>query len=231
MTKKSVMIAVPAYSWAISTGTVRSLFADMMALRDRGDDVTLFDESGSTDLSDARAVMVAKALDAGVTHLVNVDADVFWQKGALVGLVDSEVDMVGAAYPRRLDPISWPVRFLGEGHEPSSDVPPPGQLMEVAGAPGGFIRYTRACLEQMVEAYPDLQYRSAAFHSPLTGLFDPIRVNGGKLTEDNSFAHRWRAIGGKVWLNPWVKMGHIGPKAFIGCLGDWLNGRQQTTAA
>jgi hypothetical protein len=225
MAKNHVVIAIPAYQWTVQIGTMRSVLTDLLTLVKRGDDVSVYDESGSADLSDARAVMVAQFLKGPGTHLVNVDADVCWEAGALVRLVDAPHDVVGGAYPYRVDPVSFPVRHLPDGPPP---LDPETGLLEVAGVAGGFVRYTRSALERMVEAYRETAYESSRGPGlTLHGLFDQMHVDGRKFTEDYSFCERWRRIGGKVWLDPTIAMGHIGNKMFAGRLSDALKTSQE----
>ena len=223
-----IVIAVPAYTWQVHISTMRSIITDLLALVARGDRVSIFDESGSSDLADARAIIVAHFLNGDGTHLISLDNDVCWQAGALVRLVDAPVDMVAGVYPKRQDPIEFPLRYL-DRPELWSD--PKTGLLEVEAVQGGFVRYSRACLERMVEAYADLRCLSS--RSPLGhlyALFDPLRLpDGRKLGEDFAFCHRWRAIGGEVWIDPEFKMGHTGLKLFAGSLGDHL--RQAMKAA
>ena len=46
-----------------------------------------------------------------------------------------------------------------------------------------------------------------------------------KFGEDYSFCIRWRDIGGQVWVDPEIEMGHIGLKCFQGHFGNWLKSR------
>jgi hypothetical protein len=41
-------------------------------------------------------------------------------------------------------------------------------------------------------------------------------------TEDYVFCRRFRAIGGKVWVDPILELDHTGTKVFRGCLFDYL---------
>lgn len=224
-TAKHVCIAVPAYTWTVFIPTMRSIITDLLTLTQRGDRVTILDESGSTDLPDARAVNVAKFMECGGTHLVSIDNDVCWEAGALVRLIDYPVDMVAGVYPKRQDPIEFPLTFPDEATELWAD--PDTGLLEAKEVQGGFVRFTRAVFEQMFAAYPDLQFRSTRYGSdaPLYALFEPMFVDGRRKGEDFAFCRRWRAIGGKVWVDPEIRMAHIGNKAFIGSLGDWLRNR------
>lgn len=216
---RHVVIATPAYSGTIHLGTMRSVVADMTALMRRGDVVTVLDECDNTDISDARATMVMQFLEGSGDDLVFVDNDVSWEAGALLRLLDHPVDLVAGIYRRRIEPVLYPVRWLHERAELHAE----NGLLEVAGVPGGFTRCTRSMLERMIVAYQDLLYERR--DRAIIGLFDAYRIGPRKLSEDFSFCQRWRDIGGKVWVDPEMNMGHVGLANFTGHLGDWLRGR------
>jgi hypothetical protein len=41
-----------------------------------------------------------------------------------------------------------------------------------------------------------------------------------KYGEDYSFCKRWRDMGGRVWVDPTISMGHLGTKIWKGRLAD-----------
>lgn len=218
---RHIVIAIPAYAGTIHLATMRSVIRDMTALMQRGDIVSIDDESGNTDIADARAVMVTKFLSGAGTDLVFVDNDVCWEAGALLRLVDYETDLVAGIYPRRADPVDFPIRYIEERSELHAD--PETGLLEVAGVPAGFMRCSRSMLEQMRWSYAGLSYER---HGRETlGIFEPYKMDRRKLSEDYSFCQRWRDIGGKVWVDTEILMGHVGMKSFDGRLGDWLRNR------
>lgn len=218
---RHVVIATPAYSGTIHLGTMRSIIHDITALMQRGDVVSVQDECGNTDIADARAFMVSRFLAGQGTDLVLVDNDVSWQAGALLRLVDYPVDLVAGVYPRRSDPLDFPVRYIESRSEVWADSAT--GLIEVAGAPAGFMCCSRVMLERMVAAYPHLAYERRG--GKVLGLFDPYKVGSRKLSEDYSFCQRWRDIGGSVWVDPNIKMGHVGLQTFAGNFGEWLRSR------
>lgn len=228
--KRHVWIAIPAYTGTIHMGTMRSVIADMLAFADRGDKVTIFDESGNAMIGDCRALIVAKFLEGDGTDLVFVDSDVSWEAGALLKLVDQPVDFVAGIYPQRKDPINYCVRWKADKAELWAD--PETGLLEVEGVPAGFMRLTRAMLERMVAHYPDTAFHcDPAKDQTAWALFDPHRIGRIKFGEDYSFCRRWTDIGGKVWVDPEIRMGHCGNKTFIGSLGDWLRNRPTEQSA
>lgn len=221
---KHVVIAIPAYTWTVYIPTVRSLFTDLVTLVGRGDRFSIYDELGSGDLSATRAGIMAKFLAGEGTHLVSIDHDVCWEPGALLTLVDAGVDLVAGVYPKREDPITFPVRYL-DREELHRD--PETGLLEVAAVQGGFTCYSRACLERMRDAYAETMTSKSSRYpfGETVDVFDPIKVDGRKLGEDFAFCQRWRAIGGRIWVEPEIKMAHIGNKAFSGSFGAWLRSR------
>ena len=200
---------------------MRSVLTDLLALQARGDAVTIYDESGNAMIADCRAVIVAQFLASDATDLVFVDSDVAWEAGTLLKLVDAPVDFVAAIYPQRKDPINYCVSWLDK-----TDLVAEDGLLEVQGVPAGCMRLSRSMLEKMVAHYPDTQFHcDAAPNDTAYALFDPYRIGKLKFGEDYAFCRRWRDIGGKVWIDPEIRMGHVGYKTFTGSIGEWLRGR------
>lgn len=218
-----IMVAIPAYTGTIHLGTFRSLFTDLLALQERGDSWEVHDECGNALIADARALIVAQFLASDCDTLVFIDSDVSWEAGALLKLVDYPVDMVAGIYPQRKDPINYCVKWKGTG-ELWAD--PTTGLLEVEGVPAGFMKLSRKQLEAMVEQYPDTEfYVENAPDQKAWALFCDYRIGKHKMGEDYAFCRRWVDMGGKVWIDPEIKMGHIGNKTFVGHLGDWLRSR------
>lgn len=200
---------------------MRSVLTDLLALHARGDAVTIFDESGNAMIGDCRAVIVAQFLASEATDLIFVDSDVVWEAGTLLKLVDAPVDFVAAIYPQRKDPINYCVSWLDKPDLVAED-----GLLEVQGVPAGCMRLSRAMLEKMVAHYPDTQFHcDAAPNDTAYDLFGAYRIGKLKFGEDYSFCRRWRDIGGKVWIDPKIRMGHVGFKTFEGHIGNWLRDR------
>lgn len=232
--QRHVWIAIPAYTGQIHLGTMRSLIADMLAFADRGDKVTIFDESGNAMIGDCRGLIVAKFLESeDGTDLIFVDSDVAWEAGALLKLVDQPVDFAAAIYPQRKDPINFCVQWIQERAELWAD--PQTGLLEVAGVPAGCMRMSRLMLQRMVESYPETAFYCAeAKDDTVWDLFGAYREPSDpriKYGEDYSFCRRWRDIGGQVWVDPEIKMGHVGFKTFTGSLGAYLRTRPGQLAA
>jgi hypothetical protein len=228
MPKRNVVwIAIPAYTGTVHIATMRSILGDILALSSRGDAVRLYDEVGNALLADTRAQIVADFLRSDGTHLAFIDWDVCWDRraGGIDQLLDHGVDCVAGMYPMRSDPIRFNIRAEQEDGK-GLYVNRQNGLIEVWGVSAGFLVCSRRMLEQMTEHYRE----DLTFDHPKTkggsavGLFDPYMVPGTrrKLGEDYAFCQRWRDIGGKVFMDASISMAHIGTKAYMGRLGEWL---------
>lgn len=174
------------------------------------------------------------------TDLVLIDDDVAWKSPDFFRLLSHPVDIVGATYRFKRDdkegfPLNWDHDQIEyDGENPRLRTTPTG-LLKVLDLPTGFLRITRRCVEDMISAYGARSYWDTIAEAPAWALFDfdhvferdpsPSRP-GGYRGEDYVFCRRYRDIGGSVYLDPELRIDHIGKKVFPGCVADWLGGRQ-----
>lgn len=217
-----IMIAIPAYTGMVHCLTMRSLMNDLIKLVKRGDTFTLVDDIGNALIADSRGQIATKFWESDCDCLVFVDNDVSWSDGALIKLIDHPVDLVAGIYPYRCDPIAYPIHYLDK---PELWADPDTGLLEVKSVPTGFMKISRNCIAKMIEAYPEKYFFTAERDKEFYPLFDHVFEDGYKWGEDYSFCIRWRKIGGQVWIDPEIGMGHSGPKTFVGHIGDWLRNR------
>lgn len=222
---RHIVLAIPAYTGQVHCGTMRSVLYDTIALINGGDIVRIVEEVGNADIARCRSMIVAKFLaQKEATHLVMVDSDVVWEPGGLAKLLRPNLDFVCGAYPMRIgEGVKYHMRML-PGATQSLD--PSTGLFEVEAMPAGFMCLSRSMLSRMVEHYPETKFSfrecpggiahdlfEAYWEADETGLRH-------KLGEDYSFCRRWRDMGGKVWVDPTISMGHLGTRMWAGCLAD-----------
>ena len=177
----------------------------------------------------ARNSLVAHFLATDATDLMFVDSDVAWERGALCRLIDSPVPFVCGLYPKRTEPLEWPL-ILRE--DKSVTVDPQTGLLEIAAAPGGFMRLKREVLEQMVKVHANLAYDEPfAPGNTAISLFDFARQGRNYISEDYVFCQRYRDMGGKIWADPNITFEHIGQKAMRGRFSEWLQAEARRRGA
>lgn len=231
--RRKIWLALPCYGATIAVLTMKSIIHDMFRLVHRGDEVYIFDQLGHADIYLLRAQIVSHFLsDKDATDLVMIDNDVGWEAHGLQYLLDHDVDLVAGAYPKREDPIKFMFRSAMDAGDGLVGDAGTG-LVEVWGMPGGFMRMRRGMLEKMVAHYgADLNQIDPHVPSGVTcRLFDPYRYKlpaGDRvLAEDYAFCQRWRDLGGKVYMDASISMAHIGTKAYVGRLGEWLSATEK----
>jgi hypothetical protein len=97
---------------------------------------------------------------------------------------------------------------------------------------GGLLKIDLWMIDQMIDAYPERAYLSDD-EAPVVGLMrnqvmydlwgqgvvrDPWLEGKNEaryLTEDYYFAHLWRKIGGKCFVNPFCQVGHVGAADYL----------------
>lgn len=222
--KKHVVFGLPAYTGQIHIGTMRTVMAACFELQKRGDRTTIIDDCFGADICGSRNVVAARFLKTDATHLMFIDNDVSAVKGAVTRLIDFNVDLVAAVYPKRQDPIVFPMRFL-----PGTDGPQghPSGLLEVAGVAGGFLCIRRNVIQKLWDACPEHEYiTDLPPDRKARAIFDHYWFKDEKgthrLSEDYAFCERWRKLGGKVLIDPEILMAHTGLKEFHGKLLDYM---------
>jgi len=233
--RKHVVVAIPAYTGLLHVGTSRSILHDVMALVNRGDTVQVAEEVGNADISNCRAMIVAKFLAIpGATHLVMVDSDVAWDAGGLLKLVDADVDFVAGLYPQRQGDD---IRFHCHLKPNVTHSLEPNGLFEVHGVPAGFMCLSRSMLERMVKHYDHMRFSFPQAPNDIAwDLFDGFWTTDEqglkhKFGEDYSFCQRWREMGGRIFVEPTIHMGHLGTKMWSGRFGDSFKAPSEVKAA
>lgn len=204
----------PNYTHALSAGVI--------ALTKSGIPVDLCHVADHCHVDDARNAMVRQFLMSRASHLVFIDNDVGFDAESLLRLANfpAEYDMVAGVYPLKEAGEGYPVR-VPDGAELWANE---SGLVEVTGVPTGFLRISRHCIEQMTKAYGYRKfYGRGQSHEdiPHTILFERTYENGVRYSGDYAFCEKWRAIGGKMFVDPEMHFSHSGTYEWTGTLGDY----------
>lgn len=213
-------LATPSYPGPVSPAYLRSMLQSGKALQEAGITWDHYLLAEHCHVDDARNFIVRDFLMSSCDTLVFLDADVGWEPADLVRLIQHDRDLVAGVYPKRGDGQPFPVR-VAPGTELRADA---AGLVEVQGAPTGFMKIRRHVLEKMVEANKDRQYRWEGFREDqpaYTLIFERTYGNGVRMSGDYAFCQKWRDLGGKVYVDPFMNFLHSGTKEYSGCLAEY----------
>ena len=211
------MIAAPSYDGTITVWHASALSETCKAGLAKDINVYCIYMSYDSLVQRARNDIAKLALDQEVDDLVFIDCDVDWNPEDFFKILEHDADVVGGIYPKRGDEEDYPVKVL-DGNMKFEE----SGLVEVEGIATGFLRLTRKALQTVSD--DSIEYTESHKPKPIKMIFDIVVDEKGELiSEDIVFCRKWRKLGGKVWLDPSIKLSHVGTKRWNGDFMSWLN--------
>jgi hypothetical protein len=243
MTK--ILIATPAYGETFYTPYVSSVIRlQRLMARNKWD--STFASIAYADIVESRNFLLTHWYDkTDATHMLFIDADMGYDPKLIADMVGLRKPIVGVIAPRRQIDLNRLVDLAAKGEKPESAIARAHEFlvrpvsrtakprivngfMEVQGCGAGIMLIERGCVKTMLEKLPQLSDTKAKKTSPLARnldrlirAFEPVTVDGGRLSEDYSFCHRWRTnCGGEIWANISHQIIHVGLHRFAGRYQD-----------
>ncbi len=240
--RPSVVIATPCYGGLMTHVYVHSLLKLTSFVGKRAFSIGLLTSAHDSLITRSRNALVKSFLDnPTATHLMFIDADIGFEPEAVARLLAFDQDVVAGMYPikvvdwARMASVIHPGMTEAMAREASTHfvgVPCTGDEREERGgfvtgayAGTGFMMIRRRVLERLIEAYPETRYRTMQTYpitkeggAPFYNLFDCMidPETGTYLSEDFAFCHRFRRIGGQIWLDTESRLRHVGSMEFQG---------------
>jgi hypothetical protein len=217
---RKILICCPSNDGKNDNATTRSLFNIALECAVRGWQADLVFRLHDSVISRARNMLFSMFYFGDWSDMLFIDADIGCQPGSFSRLMDHPVELVGAAYPPRAKDMPFVVKPLPHGML-SFDQEQKTGLMEVEAVPTGFMRITRACAIKMVNGYGDKYYLDSTAPEGMPkcfNVFDFVHDGTCYWSEDYTFCRRFRDIGGKVWVDPFLEMTHVGSMVLKGSL-------------
>lgn len=178
-------------------------------------------------------------------YMLFVDADIEFRPEDVLAMMTFEKDLICGPYPKKH--INWPViieavkngvhdvqtleNLVGEYvFTPLEPNPKMETIIKVGEAGTGMMLIHRSVFEKMKKALPDNYYLSDDSRALASGenlerhaFFRTAIVDNRYLSEDYYFCHKWRELGGDVWLFPWAQTSHYGTYGFKGSVGHLID--------
>lgn len=208
--KRRLFIAMATYSGTAMPETQRSLQAAIEGLGSKYDyDFAAI--SGNCYIDTTRNMLAQKFLASKADDMVFVDDDVGFPRDALTRLRDFSPEIVAGIYPKKCEPLQWPVDLA-----PTPEVHPEG-LIQCLVIPTGLMRIRREVFETLADKVPS--YSVAG--SPMMRAYFKTDIRGGKYWgEDVEFCRLWHEAGGKLWGVANMPMRHVDKNGRV-FQGNW----------
>lgn len=154
-----------------------------------------------------------------------IDSDISWLPEDFVKLVLSDRDMIGGAYRKKHDEEElYTFKVLRDENENLNLLPDKNGILEVLGFGCGFMKLSKKCVEALFDSEKNFYYLEAFDGLKLIKNVFSCSVTDGNylISEDITAGVKWRAIGGKAYIDTKIKLSHSGNKNYIGDVGKWL---------
>jgi len=225
-----VMLATPMYGGNCTGGYTSSLLDLAMVMP-----FTPFFLQNESLITRARNMITHVFMKSDATHLFFVDADIAFDAEAIPKMMEANVDIIGAIYPKKH--INWDkLRNAVLSGVPTSELPQFSVDYQYRGSFGqnqlnkpievdrigtGMMIIKREVFERMKSST-----NSCKLGSSIYGMvsMDEIVYNyfetgidettGEFLGEDWFFCQKWKSLGGEIYSAPWVGTRHIGTHVF-----------------
>jgi hypothetical protein len=240
-----LLIATPAHGETFYTPYVHTIFRLHRVLPAAGWQLA-FASVAYADIAESRNFLLTHWFDkTDASHLLFMDSDMGFEPQLVQEMLALKKPVVGAISPRRQIDLKRFYKIISEGGADAEKAisrahdyivqPVRGRsagrakgFIEVEGCGAGVMLIAREAVEQMLKKLPQISDTAAPKSSPLAqGLnrliraFDPITLNGARLSEDFSFCHRWRVeCGGEIWASTDRKITHVGMHHYEGRWAD-----------
>lgn len=143
------------------------------------------------------------------TDVLLIDSDESWEPEGVVRLLAYPDEIVAATYRMKNNWNQYVGEIKRENGVPVGRMYADGSaLIEALRVAAGFLRIKTSALRRFAAAYPDL--RSAEPDGVKVQFFERATEGGVRTCQDMTFSKRWLDIGGRLWIDPNVRVSHWG---------------------
>ena len=218
---KSIFIALPAYDFKVSLKLAISLARFTQVAGKHGISVHMGSICGCSVVSRARNLLVKDMIDSDATDLLFIDSDINFEPDDIFRLMAWGADPkkgIVAGVPRTRSENKVYIADLD--YDENGELTMNGMgLVRGKRVATAFMLIRREVFEQMMAAHPEWVYKDQRSDRMIPCLFDFKLTEEGYMGEDFLFCDRARELGFEVWIDPTIKLGHMGVQEYEGCFG------------
>lgn len=238
-----VFIATPMYGGQCFGFYTQSLLQLNNLLRDNNVQSMMSFMFNESLITRARNALAHQFLKTDCTHLFFIDADIRFNAGDVLPMLEAGKDIICGIYPKKeinwqgvknaldagvdVDSLkhhtgSFVVNLVGYS---GSVTVPINEPVEIWNGGTGFMIIKREVFEKLADLVP-------AYTNDVTDLAGNLKAEEIKeyfatsiepgtnrlLSEDYHFCRIWREAGGQIFAAPWAHLSHIGSYVFEGAL-------------
>jgi hypothetical protein len=219
---RSVFIALPAYDFKVSLKLATSLAKFATRAQRHGIDIQIGSICGCSVVSRARNLLAQEMLDSDCTDLMFIDSDINFEAEDVFRLMAWTSDPkkgIVAGVPRTRSTTKTYIATMDYDEDDKLTMNGMG-LVRAKRVATAFMMVRRDVFETLDAAHPEWRYYDDRSNRTVPCLFDFMLTEEGYIGEDYLFCDRAREVGFEVWIDPTIKLGHMGVQEYDGDFGN-----------
>ena len=217
---RKLFIALPAYDFKVSLKLAVSLARFAQKAPQHGIEIQIGSICGCSVVSRARNLLVKDLMESPCTDLLFIDADINFEPDDVLRLLAWASDpkkgiVAGVPRTRKTDKV-----YIATLDQDEEGVTMNGMgLVRAKRVATAFMMVRRDVFETLINAHPEWNYHDTNTGRQLNAVFDFKVTPEGYMGEDFLFCDRAREHGYEVWVDPTIKLGHMGVQEYEGDFG------------
>jgi hypothetical protein len=220
---RKVMIGLPTYDYKVSSKLAISLASFCVQATQHGVDIQVCNISGCSVVSRVRNLIATEFLNSDCTDLMFIDSDINFNAEDIFRLMAWSSDpkkgiVAGIPVARKKGQVYFSTLDTDETNSIFMDKMGLVRAKRVATA---FMMVRKEVFESLRDAHPEWVYHDEKNKGDTTICFFDFALKDGQyIGEDYLFCDRAREQGFEVWIDPTIKLGHMGVHEFEGSFGE-----------
>jgi len=220
---RKVMLGLPSYDYKVSSKLAISLANFCLLAMKHGVDVQICNISGCSVVSRVRNLIAGDFLNSDCTDLMFIDSDINFEAEDVFRLMAWNSDpkkgiVAGIPVARKKGQVYFSTLDTDEDNSIFMDKMGLVRAKRVATA---FMMIRREVFTKLKDAHPEWVYHDEKKEGDeMIAFFDFALKDGQYIGEDYLFCDRAREQGFEVWIDPTIKLGHMGVHEFQGSFGE-----------
>jgi hypothetical protein len=220
---RKIMLGLPTYDFKISAKLAISLASFCVQAQQHGVDIQICNISGCSVVSRVRNLIASDFLASDCTDLMFIDSDINFDAEDIFRLMAWNIDpkkgiVAGIPVARKKGKVYISTLDTDDNEHIFMDKMGLVRAKRVATA---FMMIRRDVFTQLKDAHPEWVYHDEKkVGDEMIAFFDFALKDGNYIGEDFLFCDRARELGFEVWIDPTIKLGHMGVEEFAGSFGE-----------
>lgn len=206
----SVLFCTPCYGGMVTEAYLRSCLDLRAVLTRQGVDHDWLTGRNESLVHRARNEMTATFLKTSYDKMMWIDADIEFTPDDVAKLWNMNADVAVGVYPMKKRDECWYAAWMKGQLVKDLDQFATPQEVDYAGT--GFMMIDRSVIEKLILKHPETKYEGP--HGDVHALYQTPIVDEHFDSEDYHFCRTWRAMGGKILMDPSVRLVHWGAYAY-----------------